>query len=272
MAKTTGAIVLAGVLALVSAPLAFGQPLTDAEFKCQAKVSKAAAKFVDKKAKCASKCLQDFWKGKHSNEADCLAPYGGSTAECIDDTVTDKKGAEDKFRDAILKSCDPGTKSNTDCPECYSGGDCSTSGEATNRVQDIEGQVDSFGPGVFCERAGATKEEQKCQLNTAKTLAKHVKGINKCYDKCFSNARKGKIDEATCAPPASDPATAECVNKADGKSIAKIDKKCADIGASPDNCGGPYPDGASWVNLVDIAITGNVPGTYCGSPSGAFVD
>jgi hypothetical protein len=33
-----------------------------------------------------------------------------------------------------------------------------------------------------------------------------------------------------------------------------------------------YPDGAAWTNLVDIAIEGNVPGTYCPSPSGAFLD
>ena len=88
--------------------------------------------------------------------------------------------------------------------------------------------------------------------------------LNKCYDKCFANARKGLISVATCAPPASDPATAACVTKGDGKTIAAIDKAClidkADCTAPDSN---DYPDGATWTNQVDVAITGNVPSTYC---------
>jgi hypothetical protein len=47
------------------------------------------------------------------------------------------------------------------------------------------------------------------------------------------------------------------------QAILAVDKKCSEVGASPDNCGSPYPDGASWVNLVNIAISGNIPTTYC---------
>ena len=140
--------VLAGLAGVAIATVASAQ-LTDAEFKCEAKVSKAGAKFVAQKSKCAAKCITNAIKGVAGYPfSDCFAPYGGSTAQCIDDTVLDLKGAEDKFRDAIRKACDPSFKAGTECPSCYSGGDCSTSGEATNRVQNIEGQVDSFGPGV----------------------------------------------------------------------------------------------------------------------------
>ena len=43
-----------------------------------------------------------------------------------------------------------------------------------------------------------------------------------------------------------------------------MNKKCGDVGAIPD-CAGTddYPDGATWTNLIDLAVSGNVPGTYC---------
>src|SRR5262245_54805339 len=101
MTKFGSAALFAAIASIVAAPLALGQ-LTDAEFKCQAKVSKAGAKFVSSKAKCASKCITNA--GKSINPySDCFAPYtpGTTTGECIDDTTLDLKGAEDKFRDAI---------------------------------------------------------------------------------------------------------------------------------------------------------------------------
>jgi hypothetical protein len=256
-------MLLAGAVTLLAAPLVFAQA-TDAEFKCEQNVDKAGAKFVGAKSKCVSKCLSNFWKGV-TPESDCLPPYGGSTlSACITDTVTGLKGAEDKFRTSIQKSCDPGFKAGTDCPECYNGGDCSAGGYAGDQVQNIEGQVDSFVPGVACERAGADPNEQKCQSNTAKVLSKLVGSVIKCYDKCKKNERKGLVAAGSCNPPASDPATSTCISSADNKAILGVDKLCGNVGANPD-CGGPdmYPDGASWVNLVDIAISGNIPNTYC---------
>jgi hypothetical protein len=210
----------------------------------------------------------------------------GTTAQCINDTVLFLKGAENKFTAAIRKACDPTFKAGTDCPECYSGGDCSQSGEANDRVQNIEGQVDSFGPGVYCEQTGIDKLESACQQNTAKTLVKLVGSLNKCHDKCRSNLRKGVIAPGSCDPAANptDPATAACLNTANGKALAGVNKKCRAVGESapgandgttavPDcNTPNDYPDGAFWVNLVDLSINGNVPGTYCGSPSGAFLN
>jgi hypothetical protein len=280
MVKIVKGALLAGVVSLAFGGIASASgTLTDAEFKCQAGVSKAGSKFVGSKSKCAIKCQAGAVKVPQVNPfSDCYAPYGGATAQCIDDTVLDLKGAEDKFRNAIIKAC------SVDCPECYSGGDCSASGEAGDRVQNIEGQVDSFGPGVFClgnpgglNPTPPTKEELACESNTAKVLSKLVGSINKCYDKCFSNARKGLISASTCAPPATDPATSACISAANGKSVAGVDKKCSVVGAvAVPDCNNDsvddYPTGAAWTNLVDIAIEGNVPGTYCASPSGAFVE
>lgn len=256
------AVMLGAAATLLIAPLAFAQA-TPAEFKCEAKASAASSKFVSAKSKCVSKCFQNFWKGLVP-ESDCLPPYGGPTLNaCIQDTVLGLKGAEDKFNFAIRKACDPGTSASAECPACYSGGNCSAGGYAGDQVTNIEGQVDSFVPGVVCERTGATPAEQKCQLNTAKVLSKEVGSVVKCYDKCKSNERKSLVAPGSCAPPASDPATATCISSAENKSILAVDKLCSVVGASPDNCASAYPSGSAWVNLIDIAISGNIPNTYC---------
>jgi len=251
--------VIVAVGTLLVAPRVYAQA-NDAEFKCEKATNKAGVKFVGSKSKCVQKCLTNAWKGVNPF-TDCDPPnYGGTTAACIiTDPLKPGKSAEEKFTAAILKAC-VGDPLKVDCPECYSGGDCTT--ESTDRVQNIEGQVDSFVPGVGCEQAGATKDEQKCEQGTAKALTKQVATLNKCYDKCVANVRKALIPAGSCNPPSSDPATQTCVSNGDTKTIASIDKACL---IDPADCSAPndYPDGAAWTNLVDSAITGNVPSTYC---------
>lgn len=276
---------LAGAGLLLAAPLAFAQ-VDAAQFKCQQAVSKAGPKFVGSKSKCITKCLQNAWKGIGSF-SDCNPPsYGGTTATCIQDSL---KGAEGKFSLAIRKTCDPTLKvgSKAECPTCYDSGDCSLSGFATDQVANIEGQVDSFVPGVACEQAGADVAEQKCETATSKALVKQVAGVEKCYDTCNANLRKALIPPGSCNPPSpSDAATSTCISGVDAKAIAAANKGCggecisgtcspsklpcstnADCGdqsVKPD-CSSPddYPTGSSWVNLVDTAISGNIPGIYC---------
>ncbi len=259
-------MLLAGAAVIFVVPLAFGQA-SDKQFKCEQAVDKFGAKFVSAKSKCIMKCLANAWKGV-TPFSDCNPPYGGATlSACITDTVTGLKGAEDKFRAAIVKACDPASNAAAECPTCYDSGNCTAAGFAGDQVQNIEGQIDSFVPGVACEQAGADPSEQKCQNGNAKALVKEVSGDVKCYDKCKSNEHKGLIAAGTCNPPASDPATAACINGVEQKAILAIQKVCDNIpGAKPD-C--PNPDdyggqnAASWVNLVDSAIAGNIPGIYC---------
>jgi len=260
-------VISLAVLAAVSARLASAQPappaVTDAEFKCMASTSKAIGKFWNAKTKCVVRCLDKFWDGLVP-ESDCLAPYGGATAACVRDTVLFAKGAEDKMTIAIRKACDPTFKAGTDCPECYSGGNCSANSFAGDRTAEIENMVDSFVPGVFCERAGAFYPlEMRCQTTTAKRIAKYVGAAGKCYDKCTSIARKGLIPFGDCTPPASDAVTQACLAKATATAAYDIHHDCDPPPASPDNCGAPYPTGEEWTNLALVAVEGIVPSTYC---------
>lgn len=57
---------------------------------------------------------------------------------------------------------------------------------------------------------------------------------------------------------------------AGSKAVAAIDKVC-DLG-EPD-CYGPGLDsGNDWVALAEAAVDTTIVQTYCGSPSGAFLD
>ena len=238
--------------------------LTDAEFRCQLLVNKAGAKFVGSKTKCLTRCFRAFWAGNVPS-TDCLPPYGGGTARCIADTPPSLKGAETKLASAIKKACDPATKPGAECPDCYGGGDCSANGFATDHVDDLEGQVDGFAFGLFCD-LGANAREQSCQLATAKLVARHVAGATRCYAKCRSNARNGLIPPESCDPPAVDPTTAACLQKITARTKAGIDDACTDAGAVPD-CflTDDYPNGETWAFLANFAVDGNQDLLFCGS-------
>ncbi len=256
---------------LLAAPAAAQPALTPSEFKCMGKASKAGAKFALAKTKCVTKCVANVWKGLIFSASDCFAPYDDPFVHaCILDPT---RGAEAKFGATIRQACDPTYKPGTDCPECFSGGVCDLGGEATNRVADLEGQLDSFFPGLFCETTPTPfLLEMRCMTTATKGVAKYYVKSTKCYDNCYANAYKGVIDAATCVPPAIDPVTATCLSDTRDDYIQYIDHDCGPPPASPDGCGSPYPTGEQWVGFVDIMVAGDVPRTYCGSPSGAFVD
>jgi hypothetical protein len=201
---------------------------------------------------CVKKCLTLYWKGL-APESDCMPPYGGATFDCVVGSVHARFGLK------LDEYCVSGP--GADCPECYSGA-CSET-QLQDTVSTYAGQVDSFVPGVFCERAGAESFEQKCQVNASKAIAKQFQFSTNCYTRCFRNARSGG-DVSTCMPPATDPDLLACLQKYRTKSAVTIDKRCDDIvysGSVPD-CGG-YPSGNQWAGLVDYWVDGIIPQTFC---------
>jgi hypothetical protein len=231
------------------------------EMKCATGMSKGLAKFTGGKEKCLAKCQQGFRKAANPS-SDCVAPYGGATAFCVSDPV---KGVEAKTIAKALKGC------VVDCPECYNGGDCNS--YIPGRVASVESQLDAFGPLIWCDDSGSgdglSPIEAKCQDTVGKTLAKFVASKDKCYDKCLANEFKGKIPNYSCIPPVTEPSTIFCINTAESKAAAAIDKACAD---DPECYVPSFDSGAEWVNIAEAAVDANIVQTYCGSPSGAFVE
>jgi hypothetical protein len=84
---------------------------------------------------------------------------------------------------------------------------------------------------------GLTKEEAKCESNSAKTLAKFVKSELTCISTCITTFRMTSGPYDGCFAPFTDPSTAICVNdpkKGKPKARASIVQKC-DV-AGKDSC------------------------------------
>jgi hypothetical protein len=254
-------VILLGVL-LGSARMAAAQPtlpeVLPKEFVCMIQAAKAQATLVDKDSKCVAKCWTTFWKGI-GTEDDCTWPYGGLAASCMQHYAIEAKAEL-----TILKKCVTGP--GADCPECYddSAGDCM----AAALVNLFTIHFSGLESPVFCEGTGAAPAEQKCQVGTSKSVAKYVRSSAKCYRRCFDDARSGG-DVTTCLPPETDPELLACLATAGTKIAAYIDKGC--LVDAPD-CTPAYPTGAQWVQQIHAELQSFIPGLYCGSPSGAFLD
>jgi hypothetical protein len=83
-----------------------------------------------------------------------------------------------------------------------------------------------------------TKEEQKCESTTGKTITKFVGSKSKCISKCFATARKTSGPYTGCKEPAyTDPTTNACITGslkgAEAKAGAGIAKACAAATSCP---------------------------------------
>ena len=278
-AVIVGGVSLALVASLTLVPTAqavHDPDISALEFKCQTSASKAGVKFVKAKAKCVDKCIAGARKVPAVEpEANCFPPYGGTAAICIQDAL---KGAEAKAIAGVDKACKELGDGKTDCPECYAArsgspdADCSDYGTAlivdglsNPSSASLETQIDAFGF-VFCNDNPNTAEENKCESGLAKALTKFVGCKTKCYDKCKAAAHKGTIAAGACSPPSpSDPTTFACLfdslKGCESKAIAAADKACFIAPADAPECYGFTA--SSIVSLVETAIDGNIPNTYC---------
>ncbi len=268
------AIATASFCLVAGSALAQFPPITDPtkdEAKCQKSTGSALVKFTGSKTKCISKCISTARK--------TMGPYTGCFGPAFTDPVTNTcitdpvKGAEAKAAAAIVKACQDAPPKDK-CPECFNPNTCTDNSNSNPRVVQTEGQIDPFGNLIYCAEVGGntpTKEEAKCEDTVVKTLVKFVGSKTKCYQKCEDNMLKGKIAPGSCSPPTpGDAATQTCINNAEAKSIAGIDKACEAPGVKP-ACYGSTT-GTGWTALVESNVDFAVPLTACGSPSGAFID
>jgi hypothetical protein len=207
-----------------------------------------------------AKCQKDARNGKNP-VADCYPPYAGKAAECV--AKAEAKAA------AKTAGC-------KDCPECYSAGNCDA--EGSSRTADTEASVDVFVPIVFCAEPALpddlNDDEAKCMQSMAKFGGKFAAAKAKCYAKCRRNECKGTIPAGSCTAGAvTDPTnkTQECIAKQEAKCVAKIGAKCTDqpecITANP-----AVDPATDLCILIEAAVDAEDAQTYCGSPSGAFLE
>lgn len=233
-----------------------GPDFTADELKCQNGTSSAFAKLLAARAKCLTRCYQGL-RASVLPATDCAPPaFGGETAACLRDAA---KGVEAKALATLTKVC------VKDCPECYAGGDCPANavGVVSAAATGLDAQLVPF---VYCGmQLALTPAQAKCQDSALKQATKLAGSLVKCTAKCKSAEGAGKIPPGSCAQ---DPATALCIQTAQGKATAAIDKGCS---VERPSC---YPSfaGLLFAGLTTTVIDGQSSSTYCGFPSAAFVD
>jgi hypothetical protein len=239
---------------------ACAQPLepdvTTEEYRCMAVGSRATQRWVKNRFKCVTKCFQRYWH-LQSVESECLPPYGGEMLECIAGLA----GTDARLTSAIVKRCDAAR--GKDCPECWSGGDCSAAGEAGARPALVGPLIDALVGEVFCERASASAEERDCQLKTSKYLAKLVRNAGRCTDTCAAKARAGTVDFVECLDRTSF-TMGTCLAGLAGRPVHAIEVACHAGFADPDGCDAPYPTAADWSVRAETTFLPQLSGpTYC---------
>ncbi|MCW5892486.1 MAG: hypothetical protein KIT14_18385 [bacterium] len=261
------AVVPGILLALLVVPVSSQAQLTKDELKCQVLGAATLGQYVGVVQSCVIKCAVGARKGKNP-ASDCLPPYAGSTARCIDQPGV---GAEDRAIAKFARGCVKG------CPPCYQGGQCNA--VAVARVLDASVQIDSVIPVIFCDDGGSpdglSKLEAKCQDNALKQVAKFGSKKLKCFSKCENDEFRGSLPPGSCLPPApADPRTATCIASAEGRATAVINRACTPPKGDAPECWGSSVDGAFLVAGFEAWVDDLVPHQFCGgaSPSGAFLD
>ena len=238
---------LTGVAFLLVVALPVRAEVTLDEVVCEAKADLAVWKFVAGKTACLVACE----RGVRSGDIDpgtCDPPYPpGSTAGCIQSKTGRTNGR-------ICSVCNPNP------PECYPEICSDTTTQLLTQVDDA--YFSSFLPAIYCDEPDElTPVEGKCQDTIAKYLAKAAYARVRCYRKCRLNAAKGLFPPEGCVPPASDLATAACIDNYDEKAVLKIDRYCTAPYDTPE-CHGPS-NGNGWVGLLGAAVDGFEPIFYC---------
>jgi len=109
--------------------------------------------------------------------------------------------------------------------------------------------------------------EAQCQQAVAQSLGKLAVARAQCAVKCDQNAVKGKEPASDCTAPYAG-AMFACLNDADGKAAAGMQKKCATA------CPTCYAGGdcatfeSSIVGLVDNTLNLQAPIVFCGGTTG----
>lgn len=238
-------------------------PPTKSLFQCQTATANALGAFVKLKVDCSSRCLRSQ-RRNGGPFTECLPPYGGSTAVCITGVLY---GAEAKTRAKIGRAC------AGDCPSCYGiEGSCP---DGAGLVADQEAVVDALSPQIFCVESGGSvpsRGEERCEDETARALVKFFASKSKCFERCMKRAFDGQISPTACqAGAVTDGTTASCIAKAEAKAASTIDRGCTAPRGTRPTCH-PHATAAAWVAQAEAAVDRQVPATYCGSPSGAFLD
>lgn len=268
------AVLIALVLAVGASPIArpAHAELTDTEAVCQLRSHFIMTSFTRKYALCLLKCA-------HSATSPAVAAQTcPQTAACQDSSGKTCRCLERAVDQAITTQIR--TDRCPDCPECY----VNTNGTGTNPECEsdanakvsagsawAEGLFFSGSPALFCDDTaspdGQLGQEDRCQTTTAKTIAFFARTKALCIRSCRDDLHDGSTPAGSCdSPIATNPSAQQrakdCIRRAEGKALDRIEKACPPGQPNVPECWGSA-DAQHWVDLAETFVDGQDSAFYC---------
>lgn len=261
LAATSGSIVaLAAGIALAGTPLenppfangGFVPPNKDV-LKAETGTGNIVSKYTAASAKCTQNAVKALEKAYTAADAGKIADANTKLTDCVNKANT-------KFNDGIAKQLAKG-----DNPPCLQ------NAQINALKANIDGLLAVNNPIVVCDagqgvdpgsglNVAANKDVAKGEIGVGAAAVKTGGAVAKCFGKSVDGDFKGAVDQLKHN---------DCVSKALGKGLAAV-QKLSDKALLPACL--PLATAQGIISIGAAAGGDYIDETYCGSPSGAFLD
>jgi hypothetical protein len=223
--------------------------LTSREFRCQNAFGRSLVDLGVASGACLAECETTPGRRCSSFSTDPI------TADCL-------ARAQADAQIPVLRDC-----SGSDCPECYSGGNCSSyTSSAFSQVDSLVGEAVQT---IYCDdsfsRDGLTRAEQQCQRGLSRASGRFIEALLRCTANCEKAVQRGTTGFSSCAAafvdtPTFDPKAQRCFDRARATLLKSCEGHCQD----PPDCFDLTC--SQTVALLEQEAAALQPVTYCQEP------
>jgi hypothetical protein len=223
--------------------------LTSREFRCQNAFGRSLVALSDGAGACLVECETTPGRRCSAFSTDAI------TADCL-------ARAQADAQIPVLRDC-----SGSDCPECYSNGNCPS---YTSSVFSQEASLVAQGiQTIYCDdsfsRDGLTHAEQQCQRGLTRAGGRFIEALLRCTANCEKAVQRGTTGFSSCEAafvdtPTFDPKAQRCIDRARKTFLKSCEGHCQD---PPDCFDLTCPQTLTFVEQDAAALQ---PTTYCQEP------
>jgi cysteine-rich repeat protein len=208
------------------------QTFSKGKAKCADTLASTVSSVFQKRTGCARKCEKRALGGREL-ATDCIPPYGGKTAACVN-------GVQAKALAALLGRCAPDLCVNPRGNGCE--------GYLASMVTLAEREADGVVGKLLCPQSTPSPAEAKCRQAVVREAASFTTKRTSCLRKCRKLEIDGRIPSGRCRPPAVvDEATMQCIADVETRAIERLGKRCVAFpGCLPFDAAGVLSLGAAF--------------------------
>jgi hypothetical protein len=223
--------------------------LTSREFRCQNAFGRSLLALGEGTGACLVACETTPGRRCDSFDTDPI------TADCL-------SRAQAAAQIPVLRDC-----AGSDCPECYSDGDCPDYTSST--FSQLGSLIDQAVQTIYCDDSfspdGLTHAEQQCQSGLTRAAGRFIEALLHCTANCEKSVHRGTTGFSSCEAafvdtPTFDPKTQRCIDRARANMLESCEGHCQD----PPDCFDLTC--SQTVALLEQEAAGLQPVTYCQEP------